>query len=469
MKRSATIIGSGPNGLAAAIVLAQSGFDVEVREAASVPGGAASSGELTLPGFVHDLGSAVHPFVVASPFFSTLDLEKYGLRWIESPAVVAHPLDDGPAVTVERDIVATASQLEPDAVSYRRFMAPFVKNWNALISNALSPLLRWPENPFLMARFGLHAVRPALGFAMGAFRGQRARTVFAGMAAHSNLPFEALLGTGFGLILGTSAHAGGWPIPAGGAQNITNALVRVLESFSGRVITNARVHSLSELEGSDAVLCDVTPRQFLSLAGDRLPSAFRRSLQHYRYSPGVCKVDWALRQPIPWKDSACLRAATVHLGGSLEEIAASERAVWRDEHVDKPFVLLSQPSVFDPTRAPEGRHTVWAYCHIPNGSTVSMVDRIEAQIERFAPGFRDCILGKASHMPADMEQWNANLVGGDITGGAATLKQFLFRPTWKRYRTPLKGVYLCSSSTPPGGGVHGMCGYHAAQCALADS
>jgi phytoene dehydrogenase-like protein len=467
MKRSAAVIGSGPNGLAAAIVLAQAGLDVEIRESAPVAGGAARSGELTLPGFVHDLGSAVHPMAVASPFFSKLALHAHGLNWIWSSAELAHPLDDGTAVLLERDVGGTSEQLGEDSVAYRKMFTYLTKDWRKLANGVLRPL-GVPEHPFLLARFGLQGLQPATLLARSSFRGWRARAFFAGLAAHSELKLEDPLSSAFGLIMGASGHAVGWPIPAGGAQSISNALCSMLVSLGGRIVTESRVKTLEELGGRDAILCDVTPRQFLTLAGKRLPLGFRRSLERYQYGPGVFKVDWALREPIPWKAKDCLRAATVHLGGSLEEIAASERAAWEGKPPDMPFVLLSQPSLFDPSRAPAGRHTVWAYCHVPNGWPYSALNQIEAQIERYAPGFRECVLARTTHTPEQMQRWNENLVGGDISGGAPNLRQFALRPTWRRYRTPLKGVYLCSSSTPPGGAVHGMCGYYAAQWALAD-
>jgi phytoene dehydrogenase-like protein len=466
MKHTAVVIGSGPNGLAAAIVLAQAGLDVEVREAAPVAGGGARSGEITLPGFVHDLGSAVHPMAVASPFFSKLALEAHGLNWIWSPAALAHPLDDGSVMLLERNVETTGGQFGVDSAAYKRIFNPLVMNWPNLAEQILGPL-RLPNHPVSFARFGLQAMQPATYLARSSFRNSRTRAFFAGLAAHSILKLEAPLSAAFGLIMGATGHAVGWPIPAGGAQRISDALGSLLVSLGGRMVTGSRVDSLDELADRDAILCDITPRQFLKLAGSRLPPAFRRLLERYQYGPGVFKVDWALREPIPWKAKDCLRAATVHLGGSLEEIAASERAAWEGRPPDKPFVLLAQPSLFDPTRAPAGQHTAWAYCHVPNGWPNSALAQIEAQIERFAPGFRECILARSTRTTQQMQLLNENLIGGDISGGAATLKQFFLRPTWRRYGTPLRGVYLCSSSTPPGGGVHGMCGYYAAQWALA--
>jgi len=467
MKASATVVGSGPNGLAAAIVLAQAGVDVEVREIAAVVGGAARSGELTLPGFVHDLGSAVHPMAVTSPFFSKLALHQHGLNWIWSPAALAHPLDDGTTILLERSVENTAEQFASDSASYRKMFNPLTKGWRDLANEVFRPL-GLPKHPFLLARFGLQAFQPATFLARSSFRNSRTRAFFAGLAAHSVLKLEDPLSSAFGLIMGASGHAVGWPIPAGGAQRISDALRSLFVSLGGRIQTGSRVETLHELKGQDTILCDVTPRQFLHLADRQLPPGFRRSLERYQYGPGVFKVDWALREPIPWKAKDCLRAATVHLGGSLKEIAASERAAWEGQPPDKPFVLLAQPSLFDPSRAPAGQHTAWAYCHVPNGWPHSALAQIEAQIERFAPGFRDCVLARSTRTPEQMQHWNENLIGGDISGGAPNLKQFFLRPTWRRYGTPLNGVYLCSSSTPPGGGVHGMCGYNAAQWALVD-
>jgi phytoene dehydrogenase-like protein len=466
MSPTAKIVGAGPNGLSAAIVLAKAGFAVEVREAAPVAGGAARSAELTLPGFVHDLGSAVHPLAMASPFFSTLPMAEFGLHWISPPAELAHPLDDGTAVMLERDIGETANQLGNDAAAYRRLYGPLLAEWDGLRHDLLKPITRWPRHPIAMARFGLLGLRSARAIADSHFKGPRARALFAGLGAHSFLPLESPISASFGLVLGITAHAVGWPIPQGGAQSIANALLACLQKAGGTVTTNAPVLSLGELGHPDLTLLDVTPKQLLSIAGEELPPSFRRQLQRYRYGPGVFKVDWALSQPIPWRARECLRAGTVHLGGTFEEIAASERAPQRGTMSDRPFVLLSQPTLFDPSRAPAGKHVAWAYCHVPNGWSGSALEAMEAQVERFAPGFRECILARAIFSPEAMNQWNANLVGGDINGGSVSGLQFFLRPTWRQYATPMKGVYLCSSSTPPGGAVHGMCGYWAAQCAL---
>jgi phytoene dehydrogenase-like protein len=449
--------------LAAAIVLARAGFAVDVREAASVAGGAARSAQLTLPGFMHDLGSAVHPMAVASPFFSTLPLAEAGLHWIYPSAELAHPLDDGTAVMLERDIQDTASQLGTDGAAYRRLFNPLLANWDGLRHDLLKAI-GWPRHPIAMARFGVLGLRSARAVADTHFKGARARALFAGLAAHSFLPLESPLSAAFGLVLGIAGHAVGWPVPQGGAQSIANALVTCLKKAGGTVTTSAPVLSLRDL--GDPVLLDVTPRQLLTLGGEQIPPSFRRQLQRYRYGPGVFKVDWALSQPIPWRARDCFRAGTVHLGGTFDEIAASERAPGSGAMSDPPFVLLSQPTLFDPSRAPAGKHVAWAYCHVPNGWSGSALEAIESQVERFAPGFRECILGRAVFGTEAMQAWNANLVGGDINGGSVAGLQFFLRPTWRQYATPLRGVYLCSSSTPPGGAVHGMCGYWAAQCAL---
>lgn len=468
MDGRAVVIGSGPNGLAAAIVLAQAGLQIEVREAASVPGGGARSGELTLPGFVHDLGSAVHPMAVSSPFFSTLPLRSHGLEWIWPEASLAHPLDDGTAVMLERDVAVTSAQFDShDAAAYRNLFGPLAARWSTLTRELLQPLMHFPRHPFILGRFGLGAILPATVLARSSFRNSRARALFAGTAAHSFLRLESPISAAFSLMLGTAGHAVGWPVPKGGSQSITDALAGVLQSYGGRILTNAPVESLNELGSPDLTLCDVTPRQFLRMAERQLRGRpFQTLLERYRYGPGVFKVDFALREPVPWKAKECLRSATVHLGGTLEEIAAHERSVWNGAPSDRPFVLVVQPTIFDPTRAPTGQHTLWAYCHVPNGWQGSMLPQIEAQLERYAPGFRDCILAKAAFSPADMEHWNQNLVGGDVIGGVSDLSQFVMRPTWRLYGTPLHSVYFCSSSTPPGGSVHGMCGYNAATRAV---
>jgi phytoene dehydrogenase-like protein len=463
----AVVIGSGPNGLAAAITLAQAGRSVVVYEAEPIAGGGARSFALTLPGFVHDICSAVYPLAIGSPFFRTLPLEQHGLEWIHPPAPLAHPFDDGTAAIVERSIDATAARLNGDASAYRSLMNYFCARWDGLDIDLLGPP-RMPRRPFVLARFGFLGVRPAANFARNYFEGARARALFAGLAAHSMLPLEALGSAAFGLVLGIAAHNVGWPVARGGAQRLADALVSYARSLGVEIVTERRVLALGELPEARAVLCDVTPRQLLALAGNDLPESFRRRLQSYRYGMGVCKVDWALSAPVPWRAAECARAATVHVGGSLEEIALSERAAARGEQNDRPFVLIAQPSLFDESRAPQGKHTLWGYCHVPHGSNRPMVDIIESQIERFAPGFCKIVLARHTMGPALLEQRNANLVGGDINGGAADLRQLFLRPSWRMYGTPVKGLYLCSASTPPGGGVHGMCGYFAARRALSE-
>jgi len=462
--RRATVVGAGPNGLSAAIVLAQAGLRVDVFEAEEIAGGAARTLELTLPGFRHDFGSAVHPLAAGSPFFSTLPLANHGLEWIHSPSALAHPLDDGTAVLLDRDFAKIQDTLGRDARAWRRLMEPFARNWKALAPEVLAPIHFLTRHPFLLARFGLAGLPPANTVANFCFRDGRAKALFAGLAAHSFLSLDEPLSAAFGTLLGAAAHAVGWPIPRGGAQAITNALIAHLESLGGRVHTSSKIEKLSD--APDLTLCDGTPRQLLRLSDAKLSDAFRSKLERFRYGMAVFKVDYALSNPIPWKAPDCLRAATVHLGGTAEEITASESAVRRGDHAERPFVLLAQPSLFDPSRAPAGKHTAWAYCHVPHGSTVDMVARIENQIERFAPGFRDCVLARHVLSPAALESMDANLIGGDINGGAMDAGQFLFRPTARHYATTSRKLYLCSSSTPPGGGVHGMCGYHAAKLAL---
>jgi phytoene dehydrogenase-like protein len=468
---NAIVVGSGPNGLAAAIVLARAGVSVRVVEAAETVGGGARSAELTLPGFVHDVCSAIHPLGVASPLFRSLPLGEHGLEWIEPPAALAHPFDDGTAALLARSPEAAATGLGTDGERWRRVFAPLVDEAEPLLDDLLAPL-HLPAHPLTLARFGIRAAPPATLLARASFRGARARGLFAGLSAHSMLRLDRPPSAAFGLMLGLLAHAVGWPLPQGGSQRLSDALASYLRSLGGEIETGRRVASLDELGDARPVLLDVTPCGLLELAGGRLPTLYRRRLQRYRYGPGVFKLDWALDAPIPWRAEECTRAATVHLGDTLEEIAASEAAPHRGriggEIAERPFVLLAQQSLFDPARAPAGRHTAWAYCHVPNGSSVDMTERIEAQVERFAPGFRERILARSALGPAEIERYNQNYVGGDINGGAATLSQLFTRPVARisPYTTPLPGVFLCSASTPPGGGVHGMCGYHAAQAAL---
>jgi phytoene dehydrogenase-like protein len=462
--RRACIVGAGPNGLAAAITLAQRGVHVDVFEAQPQAGGAARTLELTLPGFLHDFGSAVHPFAAGSPFFSSLPLQAHGLRWIDSPAPLAHPLDDGTAVVLERDLLDAESALAPDGKRWRRLMQAFAEHWSDLSTEILRPLHVFTRHPFLLARFGVLAL-PSAKTLSRLFRSERTKSLFAGLAAHSFLSLDEPLSAAFGITLGAAAHAVGWPIPQAGAQSLTSSLCAHLASLGGTVKTSTCIEDLSAVEEYDAILCDVTPHQLLRIARDRFATRFARRLAKYRYGPAAFKVDYALHSPIPWKAPDCARAATVHLGGSFQDIAGSEYAMSHGRHAERPFVLLAQPSLFDPTRAPAAKHVAWAYCHVPNGSSVDMLAALESQIERFAPGFRDCILARHVFSPAALEEMDANLIGGDISGGAMDLRQFFFRPTWRHYATPVRNVYICSSSTPPGGGVHGMCGHNAAKLA----
>jgi phytoene dehydrogenase-like protein len=463
----AIVIGSGPNGLAAAITLARAGRSVRVVEAEATVGGGTRSLELTQPGFIHDVCATVHAVGVLSPFLKTLPLAAHGLELVHPQAPFAHPFDDGTAVVVERSIEATAESLGArDGRAYRALVSPFAARAGDLMEAVLGP----PgfRHPFLMARFGMAAIRSAASLARGRFRDERARAMLAGAAAHSMVPLDYLSTAGYGLGLIVAAHAVGWPLARGGSQQVANALASYLRSRGGEIVTGERVETLAQLPPARVVLCDVTPRQFLRIAGDRVPAGYRQRLGRYRYGPGVFKMDWALNAPVPWRARECRRAGTMHLGGSFTEIADSERAAWEGRIHDKPYVLLVQPTVCDPSRAPAGKHVLWAYCHIPNGATTDMTSRIEGQIERFAPGFRDCIIARHAMAPADMERRNANLVGGDIGGGACDLSQLFARPvlSLNPYATPVDGVFLCSSSTPPGIGVHGMCGYYAARAAL---
>jgi phytoene dehydrogenase-like protein len=460
----AIVIGSGPNGLSAAIVLAQAGCKVVVFEAEKTIGGGVRSAELTRPGFVHDVCSAVHPFAIASPFWRTLPLEGHGLQWIEPPVMIGHPFDDGSAILVERSLDATAAALGRDKDAYLKTIGGVVEDWTHLERAVLGPF-SIPAHPIVLARFGLQALRSAEGLAKGAFKEERTRALFAGIAAHSMLPLDHKLTAGVGLTLGAMCHIAGWPIPRGGSQKITDALLAHLKSLGGEVVADSRVTAIEKLPPAAAILCDLSPKPLLGIAGHKFPKPYRRQLERYRYGMGVFKVDWALAAPIPWKADGCRRAGTVHLGGTLSEIAAAEKGAWEGRIVDRPFVLLSQPTQFDPSRAPIGQHVVWSYCHVPGGSTADMLGRIEQQIERFAPGFRDRVLARSVTTPADIEAHNANMVGGDIGAGAIDLGQFFTRPTWRTYSTPVKGLYICSASTPPGVGVHGMCGYYAAKLA----
>jgi len=445
----ATVIGSGPNGLSAAIVLARAGHEVTVYEGAEAIGGGARTQELTLPGFYHDVCSAVHPMAAASPCFEEFALTRFGLEWLHAPAALAHPLDDGSAMLLEHSIETTAAQFGADRDTWRRVMSPLAEAWPKLRHDILTP----PGPGSLsvpLARFGWDVLTIQL-------KDARARALFAGLCAHSTHRVDAFASRAIGLVMAVSAHSTGWPFPRGGAQRISDALAACLREAGGKIITNHRVDALPE----GLTMCDVTPRQMLPLAGARLPEGFRRSLESWRYGPGAFKMDWALDGPIPWRAAECRRAATVHLGGWAEDIAN-----WEATHTGRPFVILTQLSRFDPSRAPDGKHIAWAYCHVPNRSSADMTDAIESQVERFAPGFREHILARHVMSPRELERANPNLVGGDINGGAIDGLQMFLRPTHHLYRTPVENVYFCSSSTPPGGGVHGMCGYNAAQVAL---
>ncbi len=463
----AVVVGSGPNGLAAAIVFAQSGRSVLVLEGQPTIGGGARSAELTEPGFTHDVGSAVHPMAVATPFFRSLPLEQHGLNWVHPPAAMAHPFDVGPSAMLRPSVADTGATLGPDAHAYDALVRPVAEHWSEICADALAPV-HLPRHPIMLGRFGLAALRSADSLARSRFRGELARGLLAGLCTHTIMPLTRTATASIGVVLAAVAHRTGWPIPAGGSQAISNALASYFRALGGEIVTGSPVASLGNIPSAETILLDVTPRQALAIGGDRFSTSYRRALERYRYGPGVCKVDWALSEPVPWRDRACAAAGTVHLGGSLEELVVSEAGPWNGEHADKPFVLVAQPSLFDATRAPSGKHTLWGYCHVPNNSDLDVSDRIERQIERFAPGFRDCIIARRVTKAAELPLGNANLVGGDIGAGANTLRQLFFRPAMRLdpYATSVNGLYLCSASTPPGGGVHGMCGMYAARSAL---
>lgn len=467
----AIIVGSGPNGLSAAITLAQTGRKVLVLEAKDSIGGGTRTAEITLPGFHHDICSAVHPLGAASPFFSDLPLTGYGLEWVTPPVALAHPLENGKAVILTTSLEESAASLGSDGPAYKRLMSPFVDNWQKILEDILGPMPIPPKNPYHLAHFGVQALRPARGLAERIFQNNSTRVLFAGLAGHGMLPIEKITTASFALVLGILAHTVGWPFPRGGSQSISDALAAYLYSLGGEIVTGQRVNSLSDIPKSRMILFDLTPRQIIDICGDHLPSRYRNQLAAYRYGPGVCKVDYALSGPIPWTAKDCRRAGTIHLGGSMEEISMSENRVWSGEHPEKPFVLLAQQSLFDDLRSPAGKHTAWAYCHVPHGSTRDVSEQITAQVERFAPGFRDLILAKHVFTASEMQDYNSNYIGGDINGGVQDWRQLFTRPVprWSPYSMPVKGMYICSSSTPPGGGVHGMCGYHAARKAIKDT
>lgn len=463
----AVVVGAGPNGMAAAIVLARAGLRVLLREGAEEPGGGARSAALTLPGFVHDVCSAVHPLGISSPLFSRLPLHEHGLQWIQPPVPAAHPLDDGSAVLLQRSTAAMEQQLGPDASAWQRLMDPFVQRRRELFADALGPL-KVPRHPLLLARFGLAALPATTWLVRTWFRGVRAPALFAGIAAHATLPLRSPPSAAFGMILSIAGHSVGWPIPRGGSGNLTRALISYFRSLGGELQLNAPVSSLDELPPSRVVLLDLTARQMLRLDGTRFSPLYRWQLEHFQYGLGTFKVDWALDAPIPWQAPEARQSATVHLGGTLDEIDRARQQEWQGQPAERPFVLLVQPSLFDLSRAPDGKHVGWAYCHVPNASTADMTERLEAQVERFAPGFRDRILARHVYTPADLERHNPNLIGGDLNGGEANLMQLFFRPALRPipYATSDPRVFVCSSSTPPGGGVHGMGGYWAARLAL---
>jgi phytoene dehydrogenase-like protein len=465
----AIVVGSGPNGLAAAIVLAQAGRFVRVYEAEAVVGGGLRSAELTLPGFTHDICATVHALTLASPFLKTLPLTEFGVHFAHPEAPFAHPLDDGTAVVAERSLPATAEGLGDDGKAYSRLFASLVDESDRLMDAILRPIDF--HDPYLLATFGMKAIRSAVSLARSEFSSERTRAFFAGAAAHSMLPLSSLATAGFAMGLIVSAHSVGWPVVTRGSQKLADALAMYLRTFGGELVTNTRIESLAKLPPARAVLCDISPRQLVKIAGDKLPGGYKRRLERFRYGPGVFKMDFALCEAVPWRATECARAGTLHLGGRLDEIADSEQAAYEGRVHQKPYVLVVQPSRFDSTRAPAGRHTLWAYCHVPNGCNVDMSGAIEAQIERFAPGFRDCIIARHILSPTDLERHNSNLVGGDIGGGSATISQWFTRPVARvdPYSTPVPDLYICSASTPPGVGIHGMCGFHGGHSAMRKS
>lgn len=467
MDFDAIIIGSGPNGLAAGIRLAQEGLSVKIFEKEDTIGGGTRTLELTQPGFHHDICSAIHPMAKASPFLNSLPLEEYGLKWIHPEVPMAHPLDDQPAGALFQSLDKTVDHLDEDGKTYRKWITPFIDGWDELLIDILAPFSPIPNNPILMARFGLKALRSAHGFAKR-YQTKKARAIFAGLAAHGIMPFDATATTAIGLVLGTAAHTVGWPYPKGGSHAITRAMAQHFQSLGGEIETDAQITAVDELPESKTILFNITPQQILDISGDKLPHSYAKKLQRFEYGQGVFKLDLALSEPIPWKDNICQKAGTVHVGGTLEEIAASEKQSASGKHPEKPYVLVAQQSLGDDSRAPSGNHTGWAYCHVPNGSTKDMTEPIIRQIERFAPGFQDCIIEMHKMNTKSMQAYNPNYIGGDINGGRADITQLFTRPAglFDPYHIPKTNMYIASSSTPPGGGVHGMCGFHAAESAL---
>jgi len=467
-KYDAIVVGSGPNGLAAAIALQQKGLSVLLIEGKDTIGGGLRSSELMQPGFVHDVCSAVHPLAIQSPFFKTLPLAEYGLSYIYPPVLAAHSMDAGQSVALYKSLIQTAEQFGIDKQAYFNLFESLSESWPELVKDILAPL-HFPKHPIDLLKFGYKALQPATRIA-NSFKTEKLKALWAGMAAHSMMPLTSATTSAVAMVLALAGHGSGWPIAKGGSQNIAYALASYFKSLGGEVVTNYYVDSLSKLPAAKAILFDIGPKQLLQIAGHKFSDNYQRQLMRYRYGMGVFKMDWILENPVPFQSEACKSAGTVHLGGSLEEIAAAEQTVWRGKHPQKPFVLMAQQSVFDTSRTVGNKQVLWAYCHVPNGSTVDMTEAIENQIERFAPGFRDCIIKRKTTNSQEIEAYNPNYIGGDINGGAMDLRQLFTRPAlkWSPYRTSAKGMYICSSSTPPGGGVHGMCGYHAAERVLKD-
>lgn len=463
----AVIVGSGPNGLSAAILLAQQGLQVKVIEAKDSIGGGTRTAELTEPGFHHDICSAVHPTGVGAPFLKTLPLYEYGLEWVHPKYPVAHPLDHGEAVIISKSLEKTVERLGSDGKHYQKLIGDFVEHWDRLSNDLFGPV-RIPNNPLSMMQFGWYGMFSAKLLANSIFENIQTKAFFAGLAGHSIIPLEKVFTGSFGLVFASSIHAAGWPVAKGGSHSITKAMAAYLESLGGEIETGNEITSVDELPASKVTLFDLTPKQIADIASNQLPDGYTKKLRKFKYGPGVFKMDFALSEPVPWANEECKGAGTLHLGGTFEEIAHSEQETWAGHHPDEPYLLVSQPSLFDDTRAPEGKHTLWAYCHVPNGSDKDCSSEIIRQIERFAPGFRDTIISYNAMNAPDFEEYNANYIGGDINGGAQFFKQLIFRPLvqWDPYKLAGDGLYICSSSTPPGGGVHGMCGYHAAKSAL---